>query len=230
MGGSPRAARAAGRQSPGLRVRVDGYRDREALHLFRRFCRSGDPDLFRELFEQEAPRLAPAVRLMVARQRSRMDPVELLTDTFAQVFRSRHQFRQEGQGSFRRWFLTIARNLIRQGRRDLERRDRRERGAAVFEPDHASNPYQLLVRQESADQARRACEELRHVVMEGMDALTPATRQVLLLYSVHRWKYREIADSLGLSTSAVAMRIKRARDAVLDHVMRRVTPAEVPEP
>ena len=52
-----------------------------------------------------------------------------------------------------------------------------------------------------------------------MGAQSPRYRQVLLLHTLHGLKYREIAQRLGISNSCVAMRMKRAREKILRHLI-----------
>lgn len=49
-------------------------------------------------------------------------------------------------------------------------------------------------------------------VQEALNALGPKHRIPLLLYAHEGWRVREIAEMLGLSVSAVKMRLCRARE------------------
>jgi RNA polymerase sigma-70 factor (ECF subfamily) len=201
----------------------DARLDRKATRLLTRFCRTEDPDTFRRLFELTGSRLLSLLRLILHQHRSGHDPSELLTDTFAQIYRSRGTFRSEGNTSFLSWFLAVAQNLLRQQHRERLRRGRREMTAAQRVSDTSTNPYTRLVRKEKARQARITCSELQQAVMEALDLLNPRSKQVLLLHTLHRLKYHEIAARLGISPGAVAMRIKRAREQIVCHVERALS-------
>ena len=47
-------------------------------------------------------------------------------------------------------------------------------------------------------------------VKEGLAKLTPRTREVFLMHRIEEMKYREIAQALGISQSAVEKHIARA--------------------
>ena len=53
--------------------------------------------------------------------------------------------------------------------------------------------------------------ELREQIEEGLRALTPEHRQVLLLREMHQLSYDEIADTLELDVGTVKSRISRGR-------------------
>ncbi len=204
------------------RLLTDRHFDRKAVRLLEEFRDDEDPEVFRQLFELAGPRLLSLLRLTMVQHRCQEDPMELLTDTFAQVYRARSTFRNQGDGSFTGWFLTIAQNLLRQRHREQSRRDRRESTVARGIVDSSTNPFTCLVREEAAEAARTACDQLRDLVLRAMQSLAPGSRQVLLLHTIHRMKYKDIARSLGITTSAVAMRMKRAREQILRHVAREL--------
>ena len=203
---------------PALRLDRDRQLDAEAVVLFRRFCQREDPAIFDQLFERTATRLLAGLRLLVQRHGSATDPAELLTDVFAQVYRARNTFSDRNGRGFVRWFLTIAQNLLRQHHRERQRRDRREQLVANGELDHRYDPLEQLLRREESALARETCVNLREVVLAGLEQLSASHRQVVLLHTVHGLRYREIAHRLGLTTSAVAMRIKRSRERILGHL------------
>lgn len=206
----------------GPRVLAGTELDREAARLLRSFCRREQPNTFRMLFETTGARLLPMLRLLLNRMHCPADPWEILADTFAQVYHVRHAFARRPDGSFVRWFFSIARNLLRQRMREALRRDRRERHVAREEHDLTTNPFHCMVRQEVESQARRTCLEIRHLVLQSIERLSPGYQQVLLLHSLHRLRYGDIARRLGITPSAVAMRMKRARERILSDVLDRL--------
>jgi len=67
--------------------------------------------------------------------------------------------------------------------------------------DHSEqNPLDLLLAEERHAQVRQALETIN----EG-------DREILLLKYVHDWSYRDMADNLGLTISAIQARLHRAR-------------------
>jgi RNA polymerase sigma-70 factor (ECF subfamily) len=54
-------------------------------------------------------------------------------------------------------------------------------------------------------------EERRQAVREGLERLTPRDAEILMLKYTQDWSYKQIAEHLGLSQSAVEARLHRAR-------------------
>lgn len=136
------------------------------------------------------------LRDQIARMTRRDDAEDLLHDAWVNVT----------TGS------TLARNadalLVRAARNrgiDAHRRERRAGETLVWEADVAAvaddHPLQdeVLI-------ARQRLERLR----VGVEALSPRTRQIFLMYRLDGRKYREIAGELGISQSAVEKHIAKA--------------------
>jgi len=220
-----RPAEPCGETAPPLRLVWDDGLERRAASLFEEFRVHERPETFRALFEVAGPALLPLVRMKVRRQRGRVDPAELLTDTFAQIYCHRRTFHDRGPGSFVRWFLAIADNLLRQESREATRRERRERLVARSIEDRGAEPILHLLADEARVIARLTYGELRALVLEGLRRLPARQEQVLLLHAQERLSYREIAQRLGIRPGAVSMRIRRARLRILDHVHGRLAAA-----
>ena len=211
-----------GETPPSLRLVWDHGIERRATTLFEEFRVHERPETFRSLFEVAGPALLPLVRMKVRRQRGRVDPAELLTDTFAQIYRCRHTFQDRGPGSFVRWFLAIADNLVRQESRATTRRARREMLVARSIEDRGADPFVHLLADEARRVARITYGELRALVLEGMRDLPARQEQALLLHAQERLTYAEIARRLKLKPGAVAMRIRSARLRILHHLRARL--------
>jgi RNA polymerase sigma-70 factor (ECF subfamily) len=200
-----------------LRVVCDTALDRHATRLFEEFRRDESPETFRRLFELAGPALLPLVRMKVRRARAAIDPAELMTDTFELIYRHRRTFRDRGAGSFVKWCLAIAGNLLRQEVRATTRRVRREQTAARSIEDHGTDPVVQVIEAESDVEIRLTYGELRRVVLAAMRELPAPLEQALLLHAQERLSYAQVAERLGIRPGAVAMRIKRARERILAH-------------
>lgn len=211
----------AGARGP-LRVVWNGDFDRRAAHLFDAYRRDGDPEAFRRLVDELAPRLVPMVRARLRRQGRRCDARELVGDAFAQVFRRCDSFKDRGPGSFVRWFMAIAANLARQETRSERRRQRRERAVARVELDGASDPFALLLRDEERRLAGATWATLRRLALEAVATLPVAHWQALVTFARGGRTYAALAQELGLPRSALVMRIQRARERILDHIVARL--------
>jgi len=212
----PSHSKARGRTR--LRVLCDTALDRQATRLFEEFRGDEAPETFRRLFEVAGPALLPLVRMKVRRARAAIDPAELMTDTFELIYRHRRTFRDRGPGSFVRWCLAIAGNLLRQEVRASTRRVRREQSAARSIEDHGTDPVVQVIAAENDTEIRMTYRELRRVVLEAMRELPAPLEQALLLHAQERLSYSEVAARLGIRPGAVSMRIKRARERILAHL------------
>jgi RNA polymerase sigma-70 factor (ECF subfamily) len=214
-----------GERGAPLRLVFDAGIERRVASLFEEFRVHERPETFRSLFEVAGPALLPLVRMKVRRLRGRVDPAELLIDTFAQIYRNRHTYEDRGPGSFVRWFLAVADNLLRQESRATWRRTRREQLVARSIEDKGADPFVHVLADEARLVARLTYGELRALVLEGLRKLPSRQEQVLLLHTQERLSYARIAAQLGLSRGAVSMRIRRARLRILEHVRRRIAAA-----
>ena len=88
-------------------------------------------------------------------------------------------------------------------------RSRRERFVAVDEPEVEQRP-ELHV--DPAAPRNLETELDRELITRSLDAMPETLRVPLLLRDLDGFSYQEIADGLGLSLSAVKMRIKRGRE------------------
>src|SRR3954470_20301221 len=101
-------------------------------------------------------------------------------------------------GTVKAYLFMIVRNL----RRDHAPREARHKGSAVSAevPDRRPGPV--------ATASRR--DELRRV-LAALQQLAEADRAVLVLCAFERMSHAAIAEALGLSVSAVKVRVHRAR-------------------
>ncbi|MDB5734481.1 MAG: polymerase subunit sigma24 [Alphaproteobacteria bacterium] len=135
------------------------------------------------------------IRQVRSRTRGRADPEELLHAAYLRLLRYRAQHAVENVAAF------LVRTAVNIGVDNY----RHERFIADVAPDdvgHAENsPLQDEV---LASRAR--LERVR----EGLSRLTPRTREIFLMHRLDELKYREIAERLGISQSAVEKHIAKA--------------------
>jgi RNA polymerase sigma factor (sigma-70 family) len=137
-------------------------------------------------------RLVREVRL---RTRGRADPEELLHSAYLRLVRYRAQHVVENVGAF------LVRTAVNIGV-DNYRHDRFI--ADVTPEDCGARENSPL--QDEVLAARVRLDRVR----EGLSRLTPRTREVFLMHRLDGMKYREIAEHLGISQSAVEKHIARA--------------------
>jgi len=157
------------------------------MELLRRFA-LGEIEAFETLVRQfQSDIYAWTVRIV-------RDPgiaEDLTVETLWRIYRARHQFRPDG--NFGAWARRIATNLaIDQTRR------RQPDQPLIEEPAAAPHPDRLI--------QRDAHEKIR----EAFHLLPAKLRVVATLALVEERPYEEIAAALGLSISAVKVRVFRA--------------------
>lgn len=153
---------------------------------------AGDAQAFRQLYERYAGRLSGLMRRSLFRKEEAAD---LVQQTFLQLHRARHDFRDGAQ--LRPWLFTIALNLKRKHFRTLSRRPTSELGE--HDPQGGDErPDRPLERAENVSAVRAALAELP----EG-------TREVIELHWFEGLPFAEVAEVVGASLSAVKVRAHR---------------------
>jgi RNA polymerase sigma-70 factor (ECF subfamily) len=70
-------------------------------------------------------------------------------------------------------------------------------------------------------------DERRRLVREALETLTPRDAEILLLKYTENWSYRQLAERLGVSPSAVEARLFRARQRLREALATREA-ADIP--
>lgn len=104
-------------------------------------------------------------------------------------------------GNLRGWLLRVGRNWLR----DMARREKRSAppsGAMghVIDGHAPSGPYRIA-----------EGREVSLLVRRGLQRLRPGDREVLVLRYAMDWSSHRIAETLGSTSTAVDMRLSRAR-------------------
>ncbi|WP_334183825.1 RNA polymerase sigma factor [Novosphingobium sp.] len=142
------------------------------------------------------------LRDQVARMTRREDAEDLLHDAWVKV--------ASAQVPARNADALLARVATYRGI-DLYRRECRSGETVVWDADvdEVADTHPL---QDEILIARERLERLRG----GVNSLSPRTRQIFLMYRLDGRKYREIAEELGISQSAVEKHISRAMTHLAD--------------
>lgn len=127
---------------------------------------------------------------------------EVLQDVMAEAVRSAERLRDVGK--LGPWIYRIAVAQALQYRRRLGRRRKREAGplgaSAGEVPAAEPSPLAWLLAEEQRSQVRTA-----------LAGLPRRDAEILLLKYTEDWSYRQLAERLGISESAVEARLHRAR-------------------
>jgi len=150
----------------------------------------------------------PAVFRFVTSRVGPQHAEDVMAETFAVAWRSRHKFHDPDNNGLETWLIAIAGNLVSAHRRKEHRWMRmcadsaRQRADASAEPD----ANDALDRIDAAELARVA-----HVA-ELIAEMPPRERDPLLLHVLHDRTYSEIAVLLDMPIGTVRSRISRGRE------------------
>ncbi len=160
------------------------------VHALVERAAAGDVDAFRRLFDRYAERVHRYAAVRLARGD---DAEDALQEVFLAVWRGLPGFEDRHDGAFPAWVFGIARNVVA-GRvrrairtRTLPIEDARE-GAVEFESMVVS----------------------RRVLVDALERLPEAQREVVLMRFVAGLRSREVAEALGRSEAAVVALQMRA--------------------
>ncbi|GGB56766.1 RNA polymerase sigma factor [Blastomonas aquatica] len=142
------------------------------------------------------------VRGQVARMTNRDDAEDLMHDAWLGL--------AERQIAARNPTALLVRAAANRGV-DAFRREQRT-GSAISADQAAESIADLTPLQDEVLIARHRLERLRH----GVNQLKPRTRQILLMHRLEGLKYREIAEALAISQSAVEKHIASAMESLTD--------------
>lgn len=161
---------------------------------------------FRTLYDE----LAPGIRRYLSRLVGEADAEDLVQEVFARAHRAMETRR--GESSLSTWLYRIATNAAIDRLRAAPRREGSVAAPAgsVDEEEHeAVCEGAARDAQDSEGHVIRA--EMRHCILELVDRLPPAHREVILLGELRDLRDQEIADALGITLEAAKMRLHRAR-------------------
>lgn len=158
------------------------------MELLERFA-AGDLEAFEALFRQYQCEVSRWIMRIV---RDRATAEDLTLETFWRMYRAHARF-DVAKGNCAGWLRRIATNAAL----DHLRRTPREMPLVEDLPDVPRAP--------AAEQS-----ELRHTIFSAMNRLSPRLRVVVLLALVEEESYDSIAEALGISVSAVKLRVFRA--------------------
>lgn len=138
--------------------------------------------------------------------RSQADAEEAAQDAFLAAFKSLQRFRFERP--FQHWLSVVTLNSCRMLLRKRAS-ERRRQNALQAEPEPAPDA--------------QPDTPLRALLMEILDELDPGVRLPLVMRFVEGFTFPEIADELGLSESAVKMRVSRGSKQLRELYERRTS-------
>ena len=156
-----------------------------------------------KLFDEHAAR---AFRYARALGLSHADADDVVAESFLRVLRSRGAFR--GDAGFPTWLFRIVGNQVRDVTRASSRRGGRHEAWGA-----RAQAVVTGVPDGSAEE-----KETRGALAEALALLGPDERAALILVTAGELSYREAAAVEGVSATALASRVFRARRAIRKHL------------
>ena len=181
----------------------------EAEQLLLEAARSGDAQALEQLLERHQ---AQVYRFGMKMCRDPEDAKDVLQDTLFAMARSVRDFR--GASSISTWLYTIVRSFCIKKRRKSRFAPDEVRS---LETDAAVEAGRLADPAKGPDEAL-AGRQVEHALEQGILALEPMYREVLLLRDVEGLTALEVAEVLSISVQAVKSRLHRARLSLRAHV------------
>lgn len=172
-------------------------------------ARAGDRSAMEALLQQ----VAPAVHRFGMRMcRNEADAQDVLQDTLMSI--SDHLDDFEERSSLTSWVFALARTACARRRRGRKNQPGESDDVLADERHPAGGP------EHDAEQRQMA-----ELLAGALNALSDEHREVLALRDVEGLSAKEAADALGISVDALKSRLHRARAALRDQLMPRLTPS-----
>lgn len=149
----------------------------------------------------------------------REEAEDLTQEIFIRIYQKLESFRAEN-GSFATWALTLSRNVII----DHFRKTRRFQS-------HGGTPEleKVQISDEATPSPQRKIEqeETSRVLAEVLRALSPETREAVILRDLQGMGYREMVTVLGVPEGTVKSRLNRGRLALAQGLARHPARREI---
>jgi RNA polymerase sigma-70 factor, ECF subfamily len=158
---------------------------------------SGQRDVYERIVERYQ---GPLYRYALASIRDSDSAADLVQDTFVRAYSSLARCRDRER--FAAWLFRILRNRCIDHQKEHRRRD-------VPLDERSEYATSLGTPERDMDQSL-----LRDALENALSSLPEAQREAFLLKHVQGLSYEEIAEILEVGTSALKMRVARARDAL----------------
>jgi RNA polymerase sigma-70 factor, ECF subfamily len=163
-----------------------------------RSARAGDRQAREELFQRHRSQAFRHAHRLLGNEQDALDVVQ---EAMLKAFSALVEF--DGRSGFRTWLLRIVTNTAYDwGRRRKRRQSARGGDSAAFlEPALDDDPARRLHQQ-----------DLRRILEQALDRLTPTIRTTFVLFAELGLSYKEIAETQKVPIGTVMSRIHAARE------------------
>jgi len=154
----------------------------------------------------------PVITFCYAFMRNREAAEDLAQETFMRVFRNAKRYQPVAK--FTTWLYRIAANLcINELKKGKLRQNLSLDESAGPDPEGTK-----IIERIASDQGSPLNEVEKHeaqkLIGKAIDHLPDDQRHTLVMVEYHHLQYQEIAEILGVTVSAIKMRVKRARETL----------------
>ena len=189
-------------------------------------------ELFEALYCFSRASILRWIQSLLRKGSGQLDPVELLQDTFVNVYRYPASFRDEHSGSFRVWVRTIAGNIVRRASGRTSALSFQQLPEGLREPaDETINPELQADLGEQSVHLREAWSLFLMHYAAAWEQLSERDRRALHLVEVLGLSYERAGEELGVKRSNMKMIVFRSRKRIAAHMRlsMRSAPLEAPE-
>lgn len=201
-----------------VRFALENHLATELMSLFRD---EGDAEAFEALHVYTKASVHDWILSLLRGSARTIDSLEILQDTFINVYKYSQSFRSEHNGSFRVWVRTIAGNLIRRAYSRRPARRFEDMPEGLQEPaDTRPGPRAIVELEEDSIRLRRAYSLYLMHYRAAFELLSDRDRLAMTLVEVDGLTYKEAGDELGVRASNMKMILFRARKRLVNHMRR----------
>ena len=189
--------------------------------LMAMFRDTRDAECFETLYARTSDAVFNWLRRLSAQQRCGLDLLEVLQDTFVNVYQYCTRFRDERENSFRVWVRTIAANALRRARSQVPRRAERAEFERLCEP--VALRCEPARRLDDLEERQRLAITwmlfLQHYA-QAYAGLSTRDRAALELVEIERLSYAQAGARLSVGSSNMKMIMFRARQRLIARMNR----------
>lgn len=201
-----------------VRFALENHLATQLMSLFRD---EGDSESFEALHAYTRTSVHEWIQSLLRGASRSIDALEILQDTYINVYRYSQSFRSEHDGSFRVWVRTIAGNLIRRAYSRRPTRRFEDMPEGLQEPaDTRPGPRAIAEREEESRRLRTAFSIYLLHYRAAFEQLSERDRRAMDLVEVEELSYKQAGDLLGVRASNMKMILFRARKRLVNHMRR----------
>jgi RNA polymerase sigma-70 factor, ECF subfamily len=174
-----------------------------------RLAKGGDAERFSELYERIAPALYTWASLRIRpAMRNALDPQDVVQEVWFRAWKSFATFDPDTT-SFRLWVFRIAKNVLLEGFRKIQRS-----GSAAAGPTTRMFQMQNLPDSATAISRKVARHEGIQVLLDWVEKLDEDDRQLFVHCGLEGLSYAEVAERMQIQRDTIAKRWQNLRARV----------------